>query len=90
MWELHDRLSASCETKAVNENSDRWDRVLAFHRSGKSRILFCLLAAFIVFWDNTAWTIPLKVVVLVIAASYWITVGAKSVHGFRAGYRDRN
>jgi hypothetical protein len=49
-----------------------------------------VVAAFVIFSDNSAWTIPLKVVVLVMAASYWIAVGVKSVQGFKAGYRDPN
>lgn len=74
----------------MNQSSDRWDRVLAFHKSRAALVLVGVAAAFVIFWDNSAWTIPLKVVVLVLAASYWIAIGVKSVQGFRSGYRDPN
>jgi hypothetical protein len=74
----------------VNQGSDRWDRVLAFHKSRTALVLVGVVAVFVIFWDNSAWTIPLKVGVLVLAASYWIAVGVKSVQGFKSGYRDPN
>ena len=73
----------------MNQTSDRWDRVLAFHKSRTRLILVCVVVAVVAFWDNSAWTIPLKVAVLVVVASYWIAVGVKSVQGFKPGYRDR-
>ncbi|HEX2893646.1 MAG TPA: hypothetical protein VHO29_06545 [Marmoricola sp.] len=72
----------------MSEPPDRWDRLLAFHRSRTSLVLLCLVLVFVAFSDNSAWTIPLKILVLVQVASYGIAVGVKSAQGFKAGYRD--
>ena len=60
----------------MNETSDRWDRVIAFPKTGKGLALLGAEFAFVILWDNSTLTIPLKVGPLVLAACYWIAVGA--------------
>jgi len=52
--------------------------------------LFFALAAFVVFSNNVEWTVALKVALLALGTSYWVAVGVKSIHGFKAGYRPSN
>lgn len=66
---------------------DRWDRILAFHRSKLSIGVTVVAVLFIVALNNSAWTVPLKIALLVLGVAYWAAVGIKSIRGFRAGYR---
>jgi len=74
----------------VKETPDRWDRVIAFPKTGKGLALLGAEFAFVILWDNSTLTIPLKVGPLVLAACYCIAVGVKSVQGFKSGHRGRN
>ena len=60
----------------MNETSDRWDRVIAFLKTGKGLALLGAEFAFVILWDNSTLTIPPKVGPLVLAACYRIAVGA--------------
>lgn len=75
-------------TGSTDQSSpDMWDRILAFHKSKLSIAVAVVALLFIVALDNSAWTVPIKIALLVLGVAYWAAVGIKSIRGFRAGYR---
>jgi hypothetical protein len=45
----------------VYEASDRWDRVIAFPKTGRGLAVLGAVFAFVILWSNSILTIPLKV-----------------------------
>jgi hypothetical protein len=75
-------------TGSTDQSSpDRWDRILAFHKSKLSIAVAVVALLFIMALNNSVWTVPIKIALLVLGAAYWAAVGIKSVRGFRAEYR---
>ena len=44
----------------MNETSDRWDRAIAIPKTGKRLALLGAEFTFVILWDNSTLTIPLK------------------------------
>jgi hypothetical protein len=66
---------------------DKWDRVLTFQQSKVSLAILAVTFVVVVAFHNSAWTIPIKILVLAVAFAYWLAVAVKSVRAFRAGYK---
>jgi|EndMetStandDraft_8_1072994.scaffolds.fasta_scaffold127519_3 hypothetical protein len=77
------------QTCPVTDTSDGWDRILAFPKTGIGLALVAVVVAFAIVWENSTWTIPFKIGLILMAACYWIAIGVKSVQGFKNGYRHR-